>query len=67
MYRVIRPFMISGDPEPNEKYRPWLEENIGIQGRDWHWDIVYTDCTMLEIHFTKPEHAILFELTWPRV
>lgn len=26
-------------PEPNESYRPWLEENIGKQKTDWDWHI----------------------------
>jgi hypothetical protein len=23
--------------DPNDHYRPWLEENVGKQGRDWDW------------------------------
>ena len=23
--------------DPNEAYRPWLEENIGAQYVDWNW------------------------------
>jgi hypothetical protein len=26
-----------GTNDPNEHYRPWLEENVGKQGRDWDW------------------------------
>lgn len=26
-------------PEPNEAYRPWLEENIGKQHDTWDWHI----------------------------
>ena len=60
-----RPFMLPGDPEPNEKYRPWLEEHIGKQGYNWNWDLCSTDVDILEIYFRREDHATLFELTWP--
>lgn len=25
--------------DPNDHYRPWLEANVGKQGRDWEWKI----------------------------
>ena len=25
--------------DPNDHYRPWLEANVGKQGRDWDWKI----------------------------
>jgi hypothetical protein len=56
--------MMSGDPEPNEKYRPWLEENVGVQGTDWDWRIS-DDGNNLAIDFNKEDSAILFELKWP--
>lgn len=62
-----RKFMYPNDNrEPNERYRPWLEENVGKQGEMWNWDICPTstfDC--LEISFANSEHALLFELTCP--
>ena len=60
-----RPFMPTGNPEPNEHYRPWLEINVGKQGIDWDWDISNHDFKVLEIYFVTQEHATLFELTWP--
>lgn len=66
-YTAIRPFMIPGndESEPNLYYRPWLETNVGRQGRDWEWDICGTDIDYLEIYFAKKESATLFELKWP--
>jgi len=57
--------MRGGDPEPNEHYRPWLEEHVGDQGFEWQW---YVDNVSgddgLAIEFRYSEHAMLFELTW---
>jgi hypothetical protein len=25
--------------DPNDHYRPWLEKNVGKQGRDWDWQV----------------------------
>ncbi len=61
---VYRPFMRKGDPEPNIKYRPWLEENIGKQGEEWHWSIDNTNPDTLRVSFLKSEDVVLFELTW---
>ena len=61
----IRPFMRKGDAEPNEHYRPWLEENIGQQGVSWNWKIHSVNGNLLAIDFATEEHAILFELKWP--
>ena len=61
----IRPFMRKGDAEPNEHYRPWLEENVGEQGVSWNWQIHSVDGNELSIDFANKEHAILFELKWP--
>lgn len=55
-----------GMDEPNIHYRPWLEEHIGKQGVDWDWDIISIASDDLVIFFDKKEHAVLFELTWPR-
>jgi hypothetical protein len=29
--------------DPNEHYRPWLEENVGKQGWDWDWGLYDED------------------------
>jgi hypothetical protein len=65
VHTAIRPFMRSGDTEPNEHYRPWLEEHIGEQGVNWNWDIHSVTENTLAIYFAESEQASLFELTWP--
>jgi hypothetical protein len=64
---IHRPFMYPGNPaEPNDRYRPWLEEHVGVQGEDWNWSLAPgKDFNILEIEFLKKEHAMLFELTCP--
>lgn len=64
-HTATRPFMKYGDREPNEYYRPWLEENVGKQAVDWDWDLSSAGLDILEIYFVTQEHATLFELTWP--
>lgn len=62
---IHRKFMID-DKEPNERYRAWLEENIGKQGEMWNWNILSTGAfDTLVIEFVNSEHATLFELTCP--
>lgn len=63
--RSIRPFMRPNDLEPNYHYRPWLEEHIGVQGKDWNWDIASAQDNLLCFMFSKSEYCVLFELTWP--
>lgn len=64
---VYRRFMFFGDPrEPNERYRPWLEKNVGKQGEAWNWNIAPSpNFDLLEIEFSDSEHALLFELSCP--
>lgn len=67
--KIRRPFMMGRTAryEPNEYYRHWLEENVGIQGQDWEWNIAFHDIDTLEICFATSIHATLFELTWARI
>lgn len=57
-----RKFPIGADP--NAIIRPWLENNIGIQGIDWNWDIDPNNFEYIEYYFANPLHATLFELAW---
>ena len=65
VHTAIRPFMRPGDEEPNEHYRPWMEEHIGEQGVDWNWRIHTVVNNQLVVDFVDEEKATLFELTWP--
>lgn len=62
-----RKFMYPDDDrDPNDRYRPWLEEHVGKQGIMWNWNIAPTNTfDLLEIEFANAEHATLFELTCP--
>lgn len=44
--------------DPNDHYRPWLEKNIGKQGRDWDWKLgqVPTDNTAQDTLLIKVRH-----------
>lgn len=60
-----RPYMAPGNPEPNEHYRLWLEQNVGAQGFKWNWHLSGLDAYMLNIEFSNTADATLFELKWP--
>jgi hypothetical protein len=62
---ATRDFMPKGAGEPNEHYRPWLEQHVGKQGVDWNWNLNMNIVDLIDIGFANKEHATLFELTWP--
>ncbi len=64
-YHSIKSFMTKDALEPNHHYRPWLEENIGLQNADWMWEMHSMNDNTLIVYFVRKEDAILFELTWP--
>lgn len=54
--------------DPDDHYRPWLEENIGRQGWDWDWlmtdnDVANNQLT-IKIRQKYQEHAIILALKW---
>ena len=66
--------------DPNDHFRPWLEQNVGRQGWDWEWRMgpitgaqgsangpTYLTGDYLEIKFrkAKAEYATMFKLIWP--
>ena len=42
--------------------RDWLEENVGIEGTDWYYDIHKDNKVWFGFH--KKSHAELFRLVW---
>lgn len=63
-FTVIKSFMFVGDDrEPNERYRAWLEQNVGEQGNDWNWDIKSVTANLLEVSFEREADAVLFRLS----
>lgn len=57
--------------DPNDHYRPWLEEHVGRQGWDWDWRIgkVATvthdrDTIRIKIRRGRAEYATIAALRW---
>lgn len=54
--------------DPNDHYRPWLEEHVGRQGWDWDWSLNDTDVAdnLLTIKLLKKHEscATLIALKW---
>lgn len=55
--------------DPNDHYRPWLEEHVGQQGWDWDWGIMTNnnaaDNTLtIKIRQRHAESATIAALRW---
>ena len=54
--------------DPNDHYRPWLEQHIGKQGWDWNWGMGGMDATenrlTIKIRQKYAEHATIAALRW---
>ena len=54
--------------DPNDHYRPWLEEHIGKQGWDWNWGISSRDATdnrlTIKIRQKHAKYALLAVIKW---
>ena len=56
--------------DPNDHYRPWLEENVGKQGWDWQWQWGLRDNNIAENRLTikirnnRAKWATLATLLW---
>lgn len=55
-------------PDPNDHYRPWLEENVGKQGWDWDWEMTNNDITTnsltIKFRLGKKSYAMMAALKW---
>ena len=52
--------------DPNDHYRPWLEEHVGKQGWDWNWggkDVSLNRLT-IKIIKSKAKYASYFAIKW---
>ena len=59
----------SDSSDPNEHYRPWLEQHAGPQGRSWDWmldrdSVDEQGWADIKIKFRDAKIATLFVLTW---
>ena len=54
--------------DPNDHYRPWLEENVGKQGVDWDWGLRNSDAHdhTLSIRFKREYEmmALTAKMMW---
>lgn len=57
--------------DPNDHYRPWLEENVGRQGWDWNWRMGQVSTTsnerdtlVIKIRRAKSEYATIAVMRW---
>lgn len=54
--------------DPNDHYRPWMEQHVGRQGWDWNWGMANNDASdnRLTIKFRKKhrESAMMAKLLW---
>jgi len=48
-----------GIDDPNEIWKPWLEQNVGRQQRSWEWWL-HNDVKTVKIRFLKKEDAVAF-------
>lgn len=54
--------------DPNDHYRPWMEEHIGRQGWDWNWGLADRDATdnrlTIKIRQKHAKYATIASLKW---
>jgi hypothetical protein len=55
--------------DPNDHYRPWLEQHVGRQGWDWDWRVgpvvdETRNCLTIKIRQKYAEHATIAALRW---
>ena len=54
--------------DPNDHYRPWLEEHVGKQGWDWQWGMANNDVAAnrltIKIRQKYAKYATMAALRW---
>jgi hypothetical protein len=54
--------------DPNDHYRPWLEQHVGRQGWDWNWGMVDQDATRdrltIKIRWPHAGQATVAAMRW---
>jgi len=54
--------------DPNDHYRPWLEQHVGRQGWDWNWGMDNRDATdnrlTIKIRQQHAKYATLAVIRW---
>ena len=61
-------FEYADSADPNDHYRPWLEEHVGKQGWDWNWGMGGMDATenrlTIKIRQKYAKYATIAALRW---
>ena len=59
--------------DPNDHFRPWLEQNVGRQGWDWDWrlvghanEITETDTLIIKFRWGREKYATMFILRYSK-
>ena len=54
--------------DPNDHYRPWMEQYVGRQGWDWNWGIADCDATdnrlTIKIRQKYAKYATIAAIQW---
>ena len=54
--------------DPNDHYRPWMEQHVGCQGWDWNWGMADRDTTenrlTIKIRQRHAKYATLAAIKW---
>ena len=54
--------------DPNDHYRPWMEQHVGRQGWDWNWGMADRDASdnrlTIKIRRKYQNYAIIAKLQW---
>ena len=54
--------------DPNDHYRPWMEQHVGRQGWDWDWSMLDSDitnnCLSIKFRRGKEKYATMALLKW---
>lgn len=54
--------------DPNDHYRPWMEQHVGRQGWDWDWGMADRDATdnrlTIKIRQRYAEYATIAAMRW---
>ena len=54
--------------DPNDHYRPWMEQHVGRQGRDWNWGMANMDATenrlTIKIRQKYAKYAMIAAIQW---
>ncbi len=54
--------------DPNDHYRPWMEQHVGRQGWDWNWGMANRDATenrlTIKIRQKYAKYATIAAIQW---